>query len=165
MLKIFACYYMYTLPQNKNTHPVISPDLRKIKAILPFFPPKFQITRNLLLMFSCSVMSNSLRPHGLQYARFPSPSPTPRACSNSCPLSQWCHPIILSSVIPFSSCLYSFPASVFSSELALHMIWPKYWSFSSSISPSNEYSRLISCRVDGFDFLAVQETLKSLLQH
>ena len=56
-------------------------------------------------------MSDSLRPHGLQYARFPCPSPTLRACSNSCSLSQWCHPIISSSVIPFSSCLQSFPAS------------------------------------------------------
>ena len=61
--------------------------------------------------FSCSVMSDSLGPHGLQQARLPCPSPTPRACSNSCPLSRWCHPTISSSVIPFSSCLQSFPAS------------------------------------------------------
>ena len=62
--------------------------------------------------FSCSVMSNSLRPHGLQHTRPPCPSPTHRAYSNSCPLSRWCHPIISSSVIPFSSCLQStFPAS------------------------------------------------------
>ena len=56
-------------------------------------------------------MSDSLRPHGLQHARLPCPLPTPRACSNSCPSSQWCHPIISSSVVPFSSCLQSFPAS------------------------------------------------------
>ena len=56
-------------------------------------------------------MSNSLRPHGLQHARLPCPSPTPGACSNSCPLSQWHHPIISSSVVPFSSCLHSFPGS------------------------------------------------------
>ena len=61
--------------------------------------------------FSCSVVSNSLRPHRLQHARLPCPSPTPRACSNSCPLSQWCHPTISSSVLPFSSHLQSFPAS------------------------------------------------------
>ena len=61
--------------------------------------------------FSHSVMSDSLRPHGLQHARLPCPSPTPRACSNSCPSSRWWHPTILSSVIPFSSCLQSFPAS------------------------------------------------------
>ena len=64
----------------------------------------------LLLQFSCSVVSNSLWPHGLQHARLPCPSPTPGACSNSCPSSQWCHPTILSSVVPFS-CLQSFPAS------------------------------------------------------
>ena len=63
------------------------------------------------LLFSHSVVSNSLRPHGLQHARLPCPLPSPRACSNSCPLSQWCHPTILSSVIPFSFCLQSFPAS------------------------------------------------------
>ena len=56
-------------------------------------------------------MSDSLRPHGLQHARLPCPSPTPRACSNSCPSSWWCHPTISSSVVPFSSCLQSFPAS------------------------------------------------------
>ena len=63
------------------------------------------------VQFSHSVMSNSSWPHGLQHARLPCPSPTPEACSNSCPLSWWCHPIISSSVVPFSSCLQSFPAS------------------------------------------------------
>ena len=63
------------------------------------------------VQFSHSVMSNSSQPHGLQHARLPCPSPTPGACSNSCPSSWWCHPTILSSVIPFSSCLQSFPAS------------------------------------------------------
>jgi len=61
--------------------------------------------------FSCSVMSDSLQPHELQQARPPCPSPTPGACSNSCPLSRWCHPTISSSIVPFSSCLQSFPAS------------------------------------------------------
>ena len=64
-----------------------------------------------LLLFSCSVMSDSLRPHGLQHTRLPCPSPSPRACSNPCPLSLWCHPTISSSVVPFSSHLQSFPAS------------------------------------------------------
>ena len=64
-----------------------------------------------LLLFSHSVVSSSLRPHELQQARLPGPSPSPGACSNSCPLSRWCHPTISSSVIPFSSCLPSFPAS------------------------------------------------------
>ena len=63
------------------------------------------------VQFSCSVMSNSLWSHGLQHARLPCPSPTPRACSNSCPSSRFCHPTSLSSVIPFFSCLQSFPVS------------------------------------------------------
>ena len=63
------------------------------------------------MLFSCSVVSDSLQPHGLQNTRLPSPSPSPRACSNSCPLSQWCYPTLTSSVIPFSSSLLSFPAS------------------------------------------------------
>ena len=66
---------------------------------------------NQLLLFSCSVVSDCLRPHGLQHARPPCPSPSPRACSNSCPLSRWCHPRISSCVIPFSSRPQSFPAS------------------------------------------------------
>ena len=63
------------------------------------------------IQFSCSVVSNSLWPHVLQHSRPPCPSPSPRACSNSSPLSRWCHPTISSSVVPFSSCLQSFPAS------------------------------------------------------
>ena len=63
------------------------------------------------VQFSHSVVSNSLRPRGLQHTRPPCPSPTPGACSNSCPLSQWCHPTISSSVVSFSSCLQSFPES------------------------------------------------------
>ena len=114
------------------------------------------------VQFSHSAVSNSLWPHGLQHARLPCPSPTSGVYSNSCPLSKWWHPTISSSVIPFSSCLQSFPAS---NESVLHIKWPKYWSFSFSISPSNEYSGLISLRMDWFDFLAVQGTLKSLLQH
>ena len=64
-----------------------------------------------MLLFSRSVVSGSLQPHGLQHTRLPCPSPSPGACSNSCPLSQWCHPTISSSVVAFSSCLHSFPAS------------------------------------------------------
>ena len=89
-----------------------------------------------------------------------------RSCSNSCPLSWWCHPTISSSVVPFSSHLQSFPAlGVFLNESVLHIRWPKYWSFSFKISPSNEYSGLISFRTGWFDLPAVQGTLKSLLQH
>ena len=108
---------------------------------------------------------DSLWPHGLQHPRPPCPSPIPRACSNSCPSSQWCHPTILSSVIPFSFAFNLSQHQGLSKELALRIRWPKYWSFSFSISPSNDYSGLISFRIDWFDLLAVQETLKSLLQH
>ena len=110
-------------------------------------------------------MSDSLQLYGLHHARLPCPSPTPGACSNSCPLSQWCHPTISSSVVLFSSRLQSFPASGSFPMSQLHIRWPKYWSFSFSISPSNEYSGLIFFRIDWFDLLAVQGTLKSLLQH
>ena len=110
-------------------------------------------------------MSDSLWSHGLQHTRLPCTSPTPRAYSNSCPLSQWCYLTISSSAALFF-CLQSFPAiGVFSNESALCITWPKYWSFSFSISPSNEYSGLISFRMDWFDLLPVQGTLKNLHQH
>ena len=88
-------------------------------------------------------MSDSLSPHSLQHASLPCPSPTPGACLNSWSSSWWCHPTISSSVIPLSSCLQSFPAN---SESVPHKRWPKYWSFNFTISPSNEYSGLISFR-------------------
>ena len=91
--------------------------------------------------------------------------PSPRACSNSCPLNRWCHSTISSSSVPFSSCLQPFPASRSFLIRWWSIRWPKYWSFSFSISPYNEYSGLISFRIDWFDLLAVQGTLKSLLQH
>ena len=100
------------------------------------------------VQFSCSVVSDSLWPHRLQHARLPCPSPTPGACSNSCPSSWWCHPTISSSAVPFSSRLQSFPASgsFAMNESVLCISWPKYWHFSFSISPSSEYSGLISFR-------------------
>ena len=110
-------------------------------------------------------MSDSLQPHGPQDTRPPCPSLTPRIYSNSCPLSQWCHPTIWSSVVPFSSHRQPFPASVFSNESALCIRWPKCWRFCFSISPSSEYSGLISFGMDRLDLLTVQGTLKSLLQH
>ena len=116
--------------------------------------------------FSHSVMSDSLQPHEPQHARPPCPSLTPGVYLNSCPLSQWYHPTISSSVVPFSSCLQSFPASgSFQMSQALRIRWPKYWSFSFNISPSNEHPGLISFKMDWLDLLAVQGTLKSLLQH
>ena len=112
-------------------------------------------------------MSDSLRPQGLQHARLLCPSPTPGACSNSCPSIKsvmssnhliLCHPLLLPPSI--------FPSiRVFSYESALHIRWPKYWSFSFNISPSNEHPGLISFRMHWLDLLAVQGTLKSILQH
>ena len=113
-----------------------------------------------------SVGSHSFRPRGPQHARPPCPSPTPRVHLNSRPLSWWCHPTISSSVIPFSSHLQSFPASgSFQMSQLFTSGGPKYWGFSLNISPSNEYSGLISFRMDWLDLLELQGTLKSLLQH
>ena len=110
-------------------------------------------------------MSNSFRPHGLQHARLPCPSLTPEVCSNSS----------IESVVPFNYLFLCCPLlllpsifpsiSVFSNESVLHIRWPNYWNFSFNIGPSNEYSGLISFRMDWLDLLAVQGTLKSFLQH
>ena len=108
-------------------------------------------------------MSDSLPLDGLQHARLLCPSLSPGVCSNSCPLSRDCYLtshlylLLLSSIFP--------SIKVFSNELALGIRWPKYWSFHLNISPSNEYSGLISFKIDWFDLLPVQGTLKSLLQH
>ena len=118
------------------------------------------------VQFSHSVMSDSLWPHESQHARPPCPSPTPGVYSNSCPSSQWCHTAISSSVIPFSSCPQSLPASG-SFSVSQLFTWggQSIGSFSFSISPSNEHPGLISFRVDWLDLLEVQGTLKGLLQH
>ena len=110
-------------------------------------------------------MSNSLRPHGLQHTRLPCPSPTPRAYPNSCPSSQQCHPTISSSVVPFSSCLQSFPASRSFPMSQLFESGGQSTGVSASACPSSESSGLIPFRMDWLDLLAVQGTLKSLLQH
>ena len=118
------------------------------------------------VQFSRPVMSNSLRPHELQHARPPCPTPTPRVHANPCPFESvmpsnqliLCHPLLLLPSI--------FPSiSVFSNESALHIRWPRDWSFSFNISPSNEHPGLIFFRMDWLNLLAVQGTLKSLLQH
>ena len=114
------------------------------------------------VQLSCSVVSDSSWPHESQHARPPCPSPTPGVHADSRPLSQWYHPAISSSVVPFSSCLQSLPSiRVFSNESTLYMRWPKYWSFSFTIIPSNENPVLISFRRDCLDLLAVQGTLKN----
>ena len=117
------------------------------------------------VQFSRSVVSDSLRSHESQHARPPCPSQTPRVYPDSCPSSQWCHPAI-SSCHPILLLPPILPSiRVFSSESTLRMRWPKYWSFSFSISPCNEHPGLISFRRDWLDLLTVQGTLKSLLQH
>ena len=111
-------------------------------------------------------MSGSLRPHEPQHARPPCPSPTPRVHPNPCPSSQWCHFNHLVLCRPLLLLPSIFPSiRLFSNESALRIMCPKYWSFSFNISPSNEYPGLISFRMDWLDLLAVQGTLKSLLQH
>ena len=117
------------------------------------------------VQFSCSVVSDSLRPHQSQHTRPPCPSPTRGVHSNSCPSSRWCHPAVSSSVVPFSSCPNPSQHQVFSNESTLCMRWPKYWSFSFSTSPSNEHPGLISFRMDWLDLLAVQGTLKRVFSN
>ena len=121
-------------------------------------------SQRLSVQFSHWVMSDSLRPHDLQHARPPCPSPTPGVHPNSCALSQWCH-LAISSCHPLLL-LPPIPPSirVFSNESTLRMRWPKYWSFSFSIIPSKEHPGLIS-GLDWLDLLTVQGILKSLLQH
>ena len=119
------------------------------------------------VQFSRSFLADSLQPYGLQHNRPSCPSPTPGVCSNSCPSIEsvmpsnhliLCRPLLLLPSI--------FPSiRVFSNESVLHIRWPKYCSFSFSISPSNGYSGLISFRIDWLDFHVVQGSLKSLLQH
>ena len=121
--------------------------------------------QNNSVQFSSSVVSDSLWPHELQHARPPCLSPTPGVYTNSCQLSGRCHPTILSSVVPFSSCLQSFPASGSFQMSQLFSSGGQSSSFSFSISPSNGHPELISFRMDWLDLLAVQGTLKSLLQH
>ena len=116
-----------------------------------------------LLLFSCQVVSDSLQPHGLQHARLPCLSLSPGVAQTHV---RWVDDAIqpFHPLLPFLLLPSVFPSfRVFSSELALLIKWPKCWSFSFSISPSHEYSGLISFRIDWFD-LAVQVTLKSLLQ-
>ena len=116
------------------------------------------------VQFSHSIVSDSLRPHGLQHARLPCPSPTPRVYPMSVELVMPSNHLILCCPLLLPPSV--FPSiRVFSNASALRIRWPKYWSFSFNISPSNEHSGLISFRMDRLDLLAVQGTLKSLLQH
>ena len=113
------------------------------------------------VQFSHSVVSDTLQTHRLQHIRLPCPSPTPGACSNSCLSSQWCHPTISSSVVPFSSCLQSCPAS---GSLPMSQFFTSGGQ-SIEVSASASVPPMISFIIDWLDLPAVQGTLKSLLQH
>ena len=115
-------------------------------------------------LFSHCVVSDSAAPRTAACQTSPSLTISLSFRKPMCPLSQWCHPTILSRRLLLLPSIFP-NIRVFSSELALRIRWPKYWSFSFSISPSSEYSGLISFKIDWFDFLAVEGTLKSLLQH
>uniref|UniRef100_A0AC11DQ04 Uncharacterized protein n=3 Tax=Ovis aries TaxID=9940 RepID=A0AC11DQ04_SHEEP len=142
-----------------------------MKKTLAFMKLTFQQnTKYYLVQFSRSVLSDSLRPHESQHARPACPSPTPRVQNSNSKLKLTsiesvipsshliiCHPLLFLPPIPPSM-------RVFSNESTLHMRWPQYWSFSFSIIPSKEIPGLISFRMDFLDLLAVQGTLKSLLQ-
>ena len=133
-----------------NPSCILTTNLNKITVVFNFSTMQSSIhTRSnvslaVYTLFRClcsvtQLCSTLCDPHGLQHTRLPCPSPTPGDCSNSCPSSRWCHPTISSSVIPFFSCLQSFPASgSFSNKSVLHIRWPKYWNFSSaSVLPMN----------------------------
>ena len=136
------------------------------KSLIITIPREFiKVKKKPSIHFSHSVMSNSLRRHELQHARPPCPLPAPGVYSNSCPSSRWGHLTISSSVVPFSSCLQSLPAS---EPFAMSQFFP--WGgqsigVSALACPSKEHRELISFRMDWMDLLAVQVTLKSLLQH
>ena len=137
--------------------------MKRCSVLLVTTEMQIKITHS--FQFSRSVVSDSLRPDERQHARPPCPSPTPGVHPSPCPLSRWCHPTISSSVLPFYLPSIFPSIRVFTNESALRIRWPKYWSFSFNISLSNEHPGLISFRMDWLDLLAVQGTLKSLLQH
>ena len=154
------------LPPEDLPNPGIEPTSVMSPALevdsLPLAPPGNYCS----IQFSHSLMSNSLRPHGLQHTRPPCPSPTPGACSDFMSIELVIPSTHLILCCPLLLLLSIFPSiRVFSNESVLCITWPKYWSLCISISPSTEYLGLISFRMDCFYFLAVQGILKSLLQH
>ena len=143
--------------------PIVDPLLHYPRIIQYFW---WEVWYHILwvCMFNHSVVSDSLHPHGLQHARLPCPLPSPRACSNSYPLSQWCHPTISFSVIPFFSHLQSVPASGSFQMSQFFISGGQSTGASASVLPMSiqDWSPL---GLDWLDLLAVQGTLKSLLQH
>ena len=163
LLKSFH-HYLIDLFKKKN-HPRCKPLMRFIAnnfhSMACFFI-SLVFKRFLLLFFCCSVMSNRIWSNGLQ-VRLPCLSLCPRVCSDSCPLSRWSHPNISSCVAPFPSCSQSFPSSGSFPISQLFTSGGQSTGASASVLPINDYSGLISFKIDWVDFLAVQGTLKSLL--
>ena len=149
------------MPRGRIARLDVSSIFNILRSLCTIFHCSYQFSS---VQFSHSVMSDSLWPHELQHANPPCPSSTPRVYPNSCPLSQWCHPTISSSVVPFSSHLQSFLASESFQKSQLFASGGQSIGFSFSLTPSYEYSGLISFRMDCLELLAVQGTLKSLLQ-
>ena len=163
-LKAVTRIYLYTCVPCRIIHN--SQNVEATKVSIKGWMDKIKVTRasNGMLLFNCPVMSNTLRPHGLQHTRPPCPSASPEVCPSSRPLHRWCHPAISSSDTLFSFCPQSFPASgTFPMSQLFCIRWPKDWNFSFSISPSDKYSVLMSLKIEWFDLLAVQGTLRSLL--
>ena len=129
-----------------------------------FFAIGSFLLKNERLLFTCSVVSDSLQPHGLQHVRPSCPSPSPGACSNSCPSSWECHPAISASAVPFSSCLQSFLASGSFLMSWLFASVGQHIGASASVLPVN-IQDWFPLGLIGFYLLGFQETLKSLLQH
>ena len=145
-----------------SAYPWWSPSIRRLSPLVGSgFPSQDPIS----VQFRCSVVSNSLWPHGLQFTRLPCPSPSPGAYSNLCPSSWWCHPTISFSVISSSSCLQSFPASGSFPTSQFFASGSQSIRASSSVLPMNIQDWLPLAQIDWLDLLAVQGTLKSLLQH
>ena len=148
---ITFCQWVFSRPENRANsfpYPTLLAENRTRHQLGALWRMEGRISS---VQFSCSVVSDSLQPHGLQHARPPCPSTTPRVYSNSCPLSWWYHPTISSFVILFSSRLQSFPAS---GSLPVSQFFPSgglsIGSFSFSISPSNEYSGLSPLGMTGW---------------
>ena len=139
-----------------NIHEVVNSGRNLDGCAPPLFPA---------LLFTHQGMSDSLWPHGLQQVKPLCPSPSPRVCPGSHPLNWWCHPTNSSSVDLLTSAFNLSQHQGLFNESALCIRWPRDWTITFSISPSNDYSGLLSFRIDWFDLLAVQGTLKSFLQH
>ena len=161
----FSCSFYFCL----SHFPIVLLVLLRFPYLWSKLGKSMKYTQFSSVQFSCSIMSDSWpqdwkRSHESQHTRPPCPSPTPGVHSDSCPLSRWCHLTIVSSVVPISLTFNLSQIRVFSNESVLRLRWPKYWSFSFRISPSNEYSGLTSFWMDWLDLLAVQVFCNTAVQ-